>query len=115
MPGDPADVSGAPEGVLIVVVKDPLEGLVNVHQVACLGMHHTLGLASAAAGVQDKERVLSIHYLRLAVGSYAVGGHQLLPPEIPALHHVARYSGPLGHNYLFNVRTLSQGSIRILL
>ena len=54
VPGDPAHIGGAPVDVVIADVEDPLEGEVGPEVVAGSGVHHPLGLAGGAGGVEHK-------------------------------------------------------------
>ncbi len=68
VPGDPADVRGAPEDVALVVVEHHLVGHRRVEQVAARAVHDALRLSRRAGGVEDEERVLRVHLLGGAVG-----------------------------------------------
>ena len=54
MAGDPAHIGGAPVDVVVTDVEDPLEGEVGPEVVAGSGVHHPLGLAGGAGGVEHK-------------------------------------------------------------
>src|SRR6185312_4207189 len=82
VPGDPADVGRAPVDVLLAQVEHPLHRRLYLHQVPGGGVHHPLGLAGGAAGVEDVERVLAVHRHGGAVGGG--GGHQLAPFQVAA-------------------------------
>ncbi len=91
--GDPADIGGAPVGVFLADVEDPLEGLLGIEQVAGLGVQHALGLAGAAAGVEDEEGVLGVHGLGGA-GVRDAGGIEFgIPVAIPPRDQVHRLPG----------------------
>ena len=66
VPGDPADVGRAPVDVVLAVVEDAGEGVVHVHQVAAARVQHALRLAGRSGRVEDEERILGVHPLRLA-------------------------------------------------
>ena len=85
VPGDPADVGGAPVDVFVADVEDPLDGLLGEQVVAGRGVHDALRLAGRAAGVEDEERVFAVERLGGAVGRGL--GHQLVPPEVAAFLH----------------------------
>lgn len=81
--GNPADVGGAPEHVLVMEIEVPLRRPVGLGHVAPRGMDDPLGLARGAAGVEDVEDVLAVHGLRLAVRAGFL--HQIIPPVVSAL------------------------------
>jgi len=85
--GDPADVRRAPENIVIFDIEYPLHGLIDVHEVAGLGVQDTLGLAGAAAGIENEQRFIGVHLFRLAFGGDIRGGHQFVPPEFLAGLH----------------------------
>ena len=90
VPGDPAHVGGAEEDVARVVVEHHLVGVGGVDEVAARGVHEALGLAGAARGVEDEERVLGAHPL---VGAgRALLAALLVEPEVAP----RRSSGPRG-------------------
>ena len=95
--GDPADVRGAPEGVLVLGVEDPLEGLVGVKQVTGLGVHHALGFAGGTGGVEHEQRVFAVQGLGLAVVGHVLGADLILPPGIAALGEVDFVFAALHH------------------
>src|SRR5690606_21720517 len=66
VPGDPADIGGAPPYVVLAQVEAQLVRVRAVHQVAAGGVQHALGLAGAAGGVEDEQRILRVHALGLA-------------------------------------------------
>ena len=61
MPGNPADIGGAEVDVVVVKVEDQLAGVGCVGQIAAGGVHHALGLARGAAGIEEQQRVLGVH------------------------------------------------------
>src|SRR5690606_29158267 len=67
--GNPADVSGAPVHLALVVVEYVVVSQGSTEQVTAGGMQHALGLAGGAGGVEDEQRVLAVHGLRFAVGA----------------------------------------------
>ena len=86
MPGDPADVGGAPEDVLVLQVEDVLGGRGDVGEVAAGGVDDALGLSGGARGVEDEEQVLGVHRLGRAGGG--LGLQQPVPPVIAAFLHL---------------------------
>ena len=91
VPGDPAHIGGAPVDVVLTDVEDPLEGEVGPEVVPGGGVHHPLGLAGGAGGVEHKQPVFAGHGLRRAVGALAI--HQLMPPVVAAGGHGAVATG----------------------
>ena len=86
MPGDPADVGGAPVDVVLLDVEDVVMRGRRADQVAAGGVHDALGFAGGAAGVEDEEHVLGVHGLGGAfIGS---AGDEFVPPEVAARFHV---------------------------
>src|SRR5690606_29958280 len=85
VPGDPADVGGAPVDVVLLEVEDDLGGVGTAEQVAGRRVQDALGLAGRAGGVEDVERVLAVDRLGRAVGRGALG--QLVPPAVAAVRH----------------------------
>src|SRR5207237_10749972 len=61
MPRHPADISSTPIDIIRLDIKDIFSGGINTHRVATLHMHHALGLARAAAGIEDIERIFAVH------------------------------------------------------
>ena len=83
--GDPADIGGAPEDVVVAHAEDPVEGGRGPGGVAAGGVDHALGLAGRARGVEDEQRVLGVHRFGRAVGGDGVakGG----PGKVAAIGH----------------------------
>ncbi len=80
VPGDPADVGGAPEHVGGLQVEGPLHRHRRMQQVAAARVLHTLGLAGRARGVEQEQRMLGRDPLRLAGVGLAAG--QLVQPQV---------------------------------
>src|SRR5262249_16344388 len=84
VPGDPADVGGAPVDVgLRLEVEDGVVGVAGLGEVAAGGVQDALGLPGGAGGVEDEERVLGLVRLGGVLGGLA--GGELVPPHVPAL------------------------------
>ena len=64
--GHPADVGGAPPDRVVVDVEDPLVRDGDVEEVAGCRVQRALRLRRRARGVEEEERVLRVHALRLA-------------------------------------------------
>ena len=70
VPGDPADVGGAPVDVgLGLDVEHVVVGVGRLREVAAGGVHDALGLAGGARGVQQEQRVLGVERLRGVLGA----------------------------------------------
>ena len=64
-----------------------------MHLVAATGVQLTLGLAGAAAGVEDEHRIFGIHHLGF---TFCAGvGNQILPPVVTPLHPLHSLFGAL--------------------
>ena len=115
VPGDPADIRGAPEDIVLLHVEDPLVGEVNAQQVAGGGVDDALGLAGGAAGVEAEEHVFAVHVLGLAPKRRI--GHQLVPPMVPALLHdsAGLAPHPLHHHHVLDGGRAFDGLIRVFL
>ena len=100
VPCDPATVGGAPEEVVVPQVKDPLGRGLRPEQVAGGRVLDALRLSGRAAGVEDEEWRLRIHRHGGRVGGHA--GHEVVPPDIAARHHVDRLAGPLEHDHVLH-------------
>src|SRR5207248_3895094 len=94
--GDPADIRGAPEHVLIAQVEHPLRGELRSEQIAAGGVLNALRLAGGARGVEQEQRVLRIDPLRLAGRRLALDG--VVPPEVALRVHGDRLAGSLEHD-----------------
>ena len=64
--GDPADVGGAPEDVVVLEVEGPLHRQRGLQQVAAGRVLHALGLAGRARGVEEEQRMLGADPFGLA-------------------------------------------------
>ncbi|KAI3481860.1 hypothetical protein L1887_55509 [Cichorium endivia] len=109
--GDPADVGHAGEAVALVRVhvKDVSQRERGAEQVACGGVHHTLGLAGGARGVEDEERVLGAHRLGRAVGALARA--RLVPPDVALVVKADLAAGALDDDDVLNLGALLERRI----
>ena len=83
--GDPTDVRGAPEQVLLLQVEDVLHRRRDADQIPSRRMLDALRLPRRAGRVQNEERVRGVHRLRLAFrGRF---GHEIVPPMVAPLPH----------------------------
>src|SRR6478672_8814313 len=81
VPGDPADVGGAPVHVgLGLEVEHRPVGVRRADQVAAGGVQDALGLAGRAGGVHDVERVLAVEGLGGVLGAGLLDG--VVPPDV---------------------------------
>nr|GBO98261.1 hypothetical protein RVX_3300 [Nitratidesulfovibrio sp. HK-II] len=113
VPGDPADVGGAPVHVVVMQVEHPLGGVGRVGKVAAGGVHHALGLAGGTAGVQDEQHVLAVHLGARAGGIKGAVGHHLVPPQVAAFAHGAARVRAVDHHHLFHAGAVLQGLVHV--
>ena len=97
MPGDPADVGGAPEHVRLLQVEGPVHRELGPQQVAAGSVLHTLGFAGRTRGVQHEQRVLRAHRHRRTLGALSRQG--LGKRLVATRHHVARRGCALVHEH----------------
>ena len=95
--GDPADVGGAPVDVVLAQVEHHLVGVGGVDQVTTGGVQHALGLAGAAGGVEDEQRILGIHALGLALDRLRIDDGVI--PAVARHLHVDRGMGVAHHQH----------------
>src|SRR6185503_9755624 len=113
MPGDPADVGGAPVDIGVLEVEHPVGGRVDAGEVAAGGVLDALGLPGGARGVQEVEHVLGVHLLRRAVGGRVLD--EVRPPDVAAGLHVHGGAGALEHDHRAHVGALLESSVHVLL
>ncbi len=94
--GYPAEVSGAPVDVTVVVVKHILVGHGGVHHVTPGGVQHALGRTGGAGGVEHEQRVFRVHRLRIALRRR--GLHQVLITEVTTFGPGHRLIAGAGHH-----------------
>mmetsp|Transcript_20108 Transcript_20108/g.45532 ORF Transcript_20108/g.45532 Transcript_20108/m.45532 type:complete len:782 (+) Transcript_20108:193-2538(+) len=120
VPRNPSAVGRAEEDIAGLEVKGVLEGRRRPEQVAARCVEDALGLPSGAAGVEDEGGVLGVDPLGLALGR-VLRRERLVPPHVPALHHLhgRRAIGgpePLQHDGgldRFSAHLLDQGQRRV--
>ena len=80
VPGDPADVGGAPVNILVAHVENVFAGRVGAGEVAAGGVEDSLRFAGRAGRVEDEKRVLGVE----ALGDVFRGnaGHFVVPPRV---------------------------------
>ena len=114
VPGHPADVGSAPENVVLLEIENPLGRGLNAKQVAAGGVDDALGLAGGAAGIEQEQHILAVHRLRLA--GHRLAFHQVVPPDVPAVHHlVIGAAGPVHHHHLLDAGRAVQRVVGVLL
>ena len=86
MAGNPTDVRGAPEDVVVLEIEHPLGGGVRLGEVAAGGVQDALRFARRPRGVEDVQRILGVH--RLGRARVARRFHQVVPPLIAATFHL---------------------------
>src|SRR4030042_271754 len=111
----PSNVSCTPESVFFFHVEDPLKGLIAVQEITCLSMKNSLWFPGTPAGIQDKQRVLSIHNLRLTMCFNAISSHLIIPPIVSPLLHGYLNISSLNHYYVFHIRAGRKSFICIVL
>ena len=85
VPGDPADICGAPEDVgLRVQVEHVLVGERHLREVAARRVQDALRLTRRARGVEDEQRVLGLEGLSHVLRLGRLDG--VVPPQVPAVH-----------------------------
>ncbi len=111
VPGDPADIGGAPVDVAGAVIEHVVVRHRRPDEIAARGVQHALGLAGRARGIEDEQRILRAHFLRRAVrgGGFAL----LVPPVIAARCHRHVAAGVRHGQHRFDPRALLQRRIDI--
>ena len=97
MAGDPADVGHAGKDIAVVVVENIAVGERGLQQVSRRGVGHAFGAAGAARGVEEKERVLTVHVFDGAIGAFAV--HGLTQPDVALGIEGNLVAGSPGHEH----------------
>ena len=88
VPGDPADVGGAPVDVAVVIVEHVLVRDGGEHEIAAGGVHDALRTSRRARGVEDEQRVLRRHLDRRAICRHL--RQLIVQPEVAARRPTAR-------------------------
>ncbi len=63
--GHPSDIGRAPENILVLDVEDPFHRRVGAGEIAAGRVHDSLRLPGRARRVEDVEKILRVHLLRL--------------------------------------------------
>ena len=115
VPGDPADIGGAPIHVFFLQIEHPLRGGVTADEVAARGVDDALRLSGGAGRVEDVEHVLGVQ----GFGRTVVRGilHQAVIPVVAALLDVHRDVGEaaLHDDDVFDARCLLERFVGDLL
>ena len=98
--GDPAHIRRAPVDVVVADIEDPLEGEVGPEVVAGGGVHHPLGFAGGAGGIEHKQPVFASH--RFGRTLAALGLDQLMPPVVPPRLDHGPLVGALHHQHVLH-------------
>ena len=85
VPGDPADVGGAPEDVLVLQVEDVLRRRRHLGEVSAGSVDDPLRLPGCARRIEDEEHVLGVH--RLGRARRRCLFQQPVPPVVTSLLH----------------------------
>ena len=111
VPGDPADVGGAPVDVAVVVVEDVLVRHRHVDVVAAGRVQHAFRLPGRARGVEDEQRVLRVHVLARTLRGHDLGG--LVVPDVAHRIHVDLAAGAANDDHVIDAADLGDGGIGI--
>ncbi len=104
VPGDPADIGGAPVHVRLLQVEDIFMGHRGPDEIAAGRVQHALGLSGRAGSIEDEERVFRCHRLGRAVSRDIRA--DLVQPEIAAILHGDITAGALDHQHLLDLDAL---------
>jgi hypothetical protein len=94
-------------------VHDIFHGGVGVHEITGLGVKHALGLAGAAAGVEDEQRIIAVHLFRFTFGFDIAGSHFFMPPGIAAFGDVDVNAKAFDDNRLLDSGAFLEGGIGV--
>ncbi len=95
--GDPADVGGAPEDVVVLDVEHPLGRQLGAQQVTRARVLDALGLAGGAGGIEQEQWMLRVDPFRIA--SRRLACDQVVPPDVAALDHRHLVPRALQHDH----------------
>src|SRR5579871_4541325 len=113
VPGDPADIGGAPINVVIAHIEDPIHGGEDLGEISAGGVNYSLGLASGAGGIEDIERMLTIELLRRA--DFGAAGREIFPPVIASGFHLRGKLLAFVDDHVLDGGALFQSFIHVLL
>src|SRR5690606_17481436 len=109
VPGDPADVGGAPVDVVLLEVEDVLARQRHVDLVAARRVQHALGPAGGARRVEDVGGVLGVHGHGGAAGGRLA--HQVVVPLVAAALHVHGVLGAAHDDHVPHAGRARQGLV----
>src|SRR3569623_253278 len=98
--GDPADVGGAPEHVVLADIEHPLHGDDAAEQIAGTGMLDALGFTGGAGRIEQKQRMFAFDPHRFAV--IGLVRDHVGPPQVAARLHGHRMTGAVIHDHVFD-------------
>ena len=76
-------------------------------------MKHARGPARAAAGMQQKERIVGIHGHAWKIGVQGEVLEKILPPDIAAAHHLHAVVASVDHNHFLHAGALAENAVQI--
>jgi len=85
MAGNPADIGGAPENVVIVQVEHPQIGNDGIEQITGAGVLDAFRFAGGAGGVEQKQRVFRAHPFGFT--TCILTSDNIRPPVIAVFFH----------------------------
>ena len=109
VPGDPADVGGAPVDRVGLDVEDVVVRRRDADEVAAGRVRDPLRLRRGAGRVEEVQEILGVHRLARAVG---LVGRQLVPPVVAALLHRDVAAGAPQHDHVLDRRRIARAPRR---
>ena len=109
VPGDPADIGGAPVDVAVVIVEHVLVGHRGEHEIAAGGVEHALGRAGRSRRVEDEQRILGAHRLARTLGRHRLG--DLVVATVAARFHAHGSAGAAHHHHAFDLHAGLRGAV----
>jgi hypothetical protein len=109
VPGDPADVGGAPVNVGILEIEDVFRGHRHAEQITRGRVEHALGFAGGTAGIEDEERRLG--FVRAGLVQVRGAGHEVVPPEVAARGHGDLVAAAAEDDDVLDAGRVRQGAI----
>ncbi len=101
VPGDPADVGGAPVDIRLgVQVEDVLVGVRDLGEISAARVQDAFRLPRGAGGVQDEQRVLGLEAARLVLGIRRL--ERVVPPDVAALGPVDLVLAAAHHEHVLH-------------
>ena len=110
---DPAYVSGAPENVVLLVIKGVLVRHARIHEVTAGGVDDALGFACGAGGIEDEQRVLCADFCGVAEGRGGRG--QFIVPDVAVFLPRHLLAGPLDHQTFDVIVAMQQRLVDVAL